>query len=58
MVFRDNVLLFAEPGVMRPSDLDELLKKVRGLDMDDVRKQIAEHEHDHEGCDHDHDHDH
>ncbi|MBL9008175.1 MAG: thiol reductase thioredoxin [Myxococcales bacterium] len=58
MVFRDNVLLFAEPGVMRPGDLDELLKKVRGLDMDDVRKQIAEHEHDHEGCDHDHDHDH
>ena len=56
MVFRDNVLLFAEPGVMRAGDLDELLKKIRALDMDDVRKQIAEHEHDEDCCDHDHDH--
>ncbi len=55
MVFRDNVLLFAEPGVMRPADLDELLTKVQALDMDEVRKQIEEHEHEDGCCDHDHD---
>jgi thioredoxin len=60
MVFRDNILLFEEPGVMQAKDLDGLLAKIRELDMDDIRKQIAEHQHDHDhsGCDHDHGHDH
>jgi len=63
MIFRDNVLLFEQPGVMPPAALDEVLEKVRSLDMDKVRKEIAEHEHDHDHdhgcCDHDHDdHDH
>jgi thioredoxin 1 len=61
MVFRDQVLVFARPGLGPGAALDELLGKVKALDMDDVRKQIAadeaEHAHDHEhgeGCDHDH----
>jgi thioredoxin 1 len=56
MIFRDNILLFEEPGVMPGKDLDELLAKVRGLDMDEVRKQIEAHahDHDHSNCDHDH----
>lgn len=60
MVFRDNILLFEEPGVMQGKDLEGLLAKIRELDMDDIRKQIAEHQHDHDhsGCNHDHDHDH
>ena len=44
MVFRDRVLVFANPGMMSGAALDELLGKVKALDMDDVRKQLAEQE--------------
>jgi thioredoxin len=42
MVFRDGILIFAQPGVMPAAALDELIGKVRELDMDEVRKEIAE----------------
>ena len=44
MIFRDKVLLFAQPGALPQSALEEVLKKVRDLDMEQVRKDIAEHE--------------
>jgi thioredoxin len=44
MVFRDRVLVFANPGMVSGAALDELLGKVQALDMDDVRKQLAEQE--------------
>ena len=44
MVFRDQVLVFARPGVVPAAALDEIIGKVRALDMDDVRKKIAEEE--------------
>ena len=44
MIFRDKVLLFAQPGALPQSALEEVLKKVRDLDMDQVRKEIAEQE--------------
>ena len=59
MVFRDQILVFARPGLVPGEALDELLGKVKALDMDSVRKQIEEdeaaHAHDH-GDGHDHDH--
>jgi len=68
MVFRDQVLVFARPGMVPAASLDELMGKVQALDMDDVRKQIAAeeaqhghdhgHDHGHHHHDHDHDHDH
>jgi thioredoxin 1 len=57
MLFRDGVLLFRESGALPPAALEELLTQAKALDMEAVRKKIAEHEHDHEhgpGCDHDH----
>ena len=42
MVFRDQILVFARPGLVPGEALDELLGKVKALDMDDVRRQIAE----------------
>jgi thioredoxin 1 len=42
MIFRDQVLLFAQPGALPHAALEEVLKKVRELDMDEVRKQLAE----------------
>ena len=61
MLFRDGVLLFRESGALPPAALEELVSQAKKLDMDKVRKEIAEHDHGHEhgpGCDHDHDHDH
>jgi len=42
MVFRDQVLIFAQPGALPEPVLDDLLDKVRELDMDEVRRQVAE----------------
>jgi thioredoxin 1 len=41
MVLRDGVLLFAQPGALPGAALDEIIGKVKALDMDDVRRQIA-----------------
>lgn len=42
MAFRDGILMFAQPGLLSAPQLDELIEKLQALDMDDVRKQIAE----------------
>ncbi|HVU01499.1 MAG TPA: thioredoxin [Polyangiaceae bacterium] len=42
MVFRDGVLLFSQPGVLPAAALDELVTKVRALDMDEVRRRVSE----------------
>ena len=44
MAFRDNILLFAQPGLLDAAQLDDLIEKLQALDMDDVRRQIAERE--------------
>lgn len=41
MAFRDGVLIFAQPGALPPSALDEVIKAVRVLDMSEVRAQVA-----------------
>jgi thioredoxin 1 len=43
-VFRDGVLLGVQPGALPARALDELVAKVRALDMDDVRRTIARQE--------------
>ena len=44
MAFRDQVLVFAQPGALPGGVLDELIGKVKDLDMDEVREQIAKQE--------------
>jgi thioredoxin 1 len=44
MAFRDGVLVFRQAGALPAPALEELITAVRGLDMDDVRRQVAEHE--------------
>ena len=44
MAFRDGVLLFSQPGALPAQALDQLIEAMRNVDMDDVRKQIAEDE--------------
>jgi thioredoxin 1 len=40
MVLRDGVLLAAQPGALPASLLDELVDKVRALDMDEIRRSV------------------
>ncbi len=40
MVFRDGIRLFSQAGMLPAAALDDLVRQVRALDMDDVRKQI------------------
>ena len=42
MVFRDNVMLYREAGALPAKALDSLIDQVRELDMDELKKQIAE----------------
>jgi len=44
MAFRDGVLVFSQPGALPASSLEEVITAVKDLDMDDVRRQIAEAE--------------
>jgi thioredoxin 1 len=44
MAFRDGVLVFAQPGALPASALEQVIQAVRDLDMDDVRQQIEAQE--------------
>jgi thioredoxin 1 len=44
MAFRDGVLLFSQPGALPAASFDQLIDAIRNVDMEDVRKQIAEDE--------------
>lgn len=41
MVFREQVLLFSQPGALSAGQLNELLTKVKELDMEKVHQDIA-----------------
>jgi thioredoxin 1 len=41
MAFREGILVFSQPGALPAAGLDEVIGAVRGLDMEDVRAQIA-----------------
>jgi thioredoxin 1 len=42
MAFRDGVLVFSQPGALPAAGLEQIIDAVRALDMDDVKRQIAE----------------
>ena len=44
MVFRDGIAVFRQSGALPLSALEDLISQVQNLDMDEVRKQIAEME--------------
>ncbi len=47
MILRDGVLLFSQAGALPEAALEDLVGKVRALDMEKVRAEIAEHERKH-----------
>ncbi len=42
MAFRDQILLYSHPGALPSAGLEDLIGKVKALDMDEVRRSIAE----------------
>jgi thioredoxin 1 len=56
MVFRAGILLFQQAGMLPAGALDELIGKIKEVDMDEVRREVEEHRaaHARGECDHDH----
>jgi thioredoxin 1 len=50
MIFRDGILLFNQPGALPAPALEDLIGKVKELDMEAVKAEIAAQSH--EGHDH------
>ena len=44
MVFRDSIIVFSQPGAMPEGAFDQVVTKAKGLDMEEVRKKMAESE--------------
>jgi len=42
MAFRDGILVFAQPGALPAAALEQVITGVRGLDMEEVRAQVAQ----------------
>ncbi|MBA3020070.1 thioredoxin [Propionicimonas sp.] len=44
MVFREGILVFAQPGALPASALEELIVAVKAADMEAIRAEVAEQE--------------
>jgi len=42
MVFREQVLLFSQPGALTANQLEELVTQVKALDMEKIHAEIAQ----------------
>lgn len=46
MAFREGILVFSQPGALPSSALDQVIDAVKGLDMEEVRAEVAKHSED------------
>lgn len=42
MAFREGILVFSQAGALPAASLEEVISKIRGLDMDDIRSEAAQ----------------
>ena len=42
MVFREQIVVFSQPGALPPAGLESIIEKVAALDMNEVRRQVVE----------------
>lgn len=47
MIMRDQIVIYAQPGALMGGQFEQLIGKARELDMEDVRRQVAEHQAEH-----------
>lgn len=40
MAFRDGILIYSQPGALPKQSLEDLIARIRDVDMDDVRRQL------------------
>jgi thioredoxin len=40
-IFREKILLFMQPGALPEGSLEDIISRVKGLDMDEIRAKIA-----------------
>ena len=41
MAFREGILVYRQSGALPPAGLEQVIEGIKGLDMDDVRAQLA-----------------
>ena len=41
MIFRDQIIIFSQPGALPGNTLEEIIGKAQSLDMDKVRQDMA-----------------
>ena len=44
MVFREQVIVFSQPGALPQGAFEQVVSRAKALDMDEVRKQIKDEE--------------
>jgi len=42
MIFREQIILFAQPGALQGSQLEQVIEQAQGLDMEEVKKDIEQ----------------
>jgi thioredoxin 1 len=42
MVFREQIIVFSQPGALPQNALEQIVEKAKAIDMDELRKQIAQ----------------
>lgn len=40
MIFREQIILFSQPGALQGSQLEQVIEQAQGLDMEEVKKDI------------------
>lgn len=40
MIFREQIILFSQPGALQGSQLEQIIAQAQGLDMEEVKKDI------------------
>jgi thioredoxin 1 len=44
MAFREQIIVFSQAGALPPAGLESVIEKISELNMDEVRRQVAEQE--------------
>ncbi len=42
MIFREQVILYAQPGALQGSQLEQVIEQANGLDMEEVKKEVEQ----------------
>ncbi|MCU7837392.1 MAG: thioredoxin [gamma proteobacterium symbiont of Taylorina sp.] len=42
MIFREQIILFSQPGAPQAAQMEQIIEQVQGLDMEEVKKDIEQ----------------